>query len=89
MNTPQIKSISHPWQGHYMEPAFNGFVGFAVKKLFAQFLAETGENYISPKTPIDRMVDASTEADLAFAQRFVDWCVFQFGTPEQVFGDVE
>ena len=38
-------------------------------------------------TPIDRMIDKACGRDEVIAQRFIDWCLEQFGTPEQVFGD--
>lgn len=76
-------AITHPWQGHYMEPAFLGFVSFALKDLLDQFEAECGKLNLGT-TPIDRMIDEATGQDERELQRFIDWCVKQFGTPEDV-----
>lgn len=78
-------AIKHPYQGHYLEAAFLGFVSFASKDLIDQFEAESGKLNLGT-TPIDSMIDKATGQDQREAQRFVDWCVVQFGTPEQIEG---
>lgn len=75
--------IKHPYQGHYMEGAFLGFVSFAMNDLMPQFEAECGKLNLG-MSPIDRMIDEATGHDLKELQRFLDWCVVQFGTPEQI-----
>ena len=75
--------ITHPWQGHLMEPAFQGFVSFASQRLLDQYIAEVGQPNLGV-TPIDRMIDRATGNDIRELQRFIDWCVVQFGTPEQI-----
>jgi len=75
--------ITHPWREHYMEGAFLGFVSFAAENLLPQFEAECGKLNLG-KTPLDKMIDAATGHDLKEAQRFVDWCVVQFGTPDNL-----
>lgn len=76
-------NVTHPYQGHYMEAAFAGFVQFASRNLMDQFEAECGALSIAV-SPIDRMVDAATGREASEVQRFIDWCVTQFGTPEQI-----
>lgn len=76
-------NITHPYQGHYMESAFLGFVSFASKELMPQFEAECGAVSLA-SDPLGQMIDKATGHDAAEAQRFIDWCVLQFGTPEQL-----
>lgn len=75
--------IKHPYQGHYMEPAFLGFVSFASRNLQEQFVAECGEINLATDG-IGKMIDKATGHDVSEVQRFMDWCVVQFGTPEQL-----
>jgi hypothetical protein len=75
--------ITHPYQGHYMEPAFLGFVSFASKNLMAQFEAECGKVKLGT-SPIDRLIDKATGLDAHEAQRFVDWCVVEIGHPDEL-----
>ncbi|KFI27798.1 hypothetical protein CN97_00910 [Haematobacter massiliensis] len=75
--------LDHPWRDHYMEDAFLGFVSYASKELVAAFEADEGPLMLG-LTPIDAMIDKATGQDQREAQRFMDWCVKQFGTPEQV-----
>lgn len=75
--------ITHPYQGHHMEPAFLGFVSFASKDLMGQFEHECGKINLATRG-IDRMIDEATGHDVAEAQRFIDWCVTQFGRPEDL-----
>ncbi|MBO6755425.1 MAG: hypothetical protein JJ902_03805 [Roseibium sp.] len=76
-------TIQHPWKGHYMEGAFLGFVSFAASHLMKQFEAECGSIKLAT-SGIDRMIDEATGHDLAEVQRFVDWCVVQFGAPKDL-----
>lgn len=78
--------IKHPWQGDMMEGAFMAFVAFCMRNRLDEYLSETGDTF-TPGRGIDAMIDAATGADEAFAQRFVDWCLIQFGTPQQVHGE--
>lgn len=76
-------SVTHPYQGHYMEAAFVGFVLFAVRNLMDQFEAECGPLMLGASA-LDRMIDKATGHQAAEVQRFFDWCVTQFGTPEDI-----
>lgn len=76
-------SVTHPYQGHYMEGAFAGFVAFAAKDLMEQFEAESGPLRLGTSL-LDQMIDKATGHQEAEVQRFIDWCVVQFGTPEQI-----
>ena len=76
-------SINHPYKDHYMQAEFLGFVSFAVKELQEQYEAECGPVKLGT-SPMDRMIDKATGHDEAEAQRFIDWCVVQFGTPEKI-----
>ncbi len=76
-------SVTHPYQGHYMEGAFVGFVLFASKHLMEQFEAESGPLRLG-KSRLDQMIDKATGSQEAEVQRFFDWCVVQFGTPDQI-----
>ena len=75
--------ITHPWQGHLMEPAFVSFISFAAGHLLDQYIAETGQPNLDTSA-LGRMIDKATGQDVREMQRFVDWCVVQFGTPEQI-----
>ena len=68
-----------------MAPAFIGFVSFASKTpaMIEAFLAENPDCTIGT-TPLDRMIDKATGHDERVAQRFFDWCVDQFGRPEDL-----
>lgn len=68
-------NVTHPYQGHYMEGAFLGFVSYASKRLLHQYASDTLANVSSP------IPQSSAEREM---QRFIDWCVVQFGTPEQI-----
>lgn len=74
------------WDGHYMYPAFIGYVHFALSRAdaLAQFRVETGNTFQPALTSLDRMIDEATGRDLAFAQAFIDWCEKQFGTPSDI-----
>lgn len=76
-------TIIHPWQGHFMQPAFEGFVSFASRNLMDDFERESGPVNLGIST-IDQMIDAATGQRQSELQRFIDWCVTQFGTPEQI-----
>lgn len=76
-------AIHHPYQDHYLEPAFLGFVSFASKDLMDQFVEERGPINLD-MTALGGMIDEATGQKEHEVQRFVDWCVEQFGTPEQV-----
>lgn len=76
-------SVTHPYQGHYMEGAFAGFVAFASRHLMDQFEAESGPLRLGT-SPLDQMIDKATGRQAEEVQRFIDWCVTQFGTPEQI-----
>jgi|GEM_PF-4914923 len=76
--------ISYPWQNHYMESAFLGFVSYMAKDHMKRFYIETGEKHKPAYGNIEAMIDESTGANSAWAQRFIDWCVDQFGTPEDL-----
>lgn len=78
-----MSEITHPYQGHYMEAAFVGFMRFAAIHLMDQFYEDCGEPNLGA-TAIDRMIDKATGQDVRELQKFVDWCVVQFGTPEQI-----
>lgn len=78
-----MSAIKHPYQGHYMEAAFLGFVSYASKNLMDQYTAEQGPVSLGT-SPMDRMIDEATGQDAKEAQRFIDWCVTQFGTPDQI-----
>ena len=58
--------VTHPYQGHYMEPAFLGFVSFASKNLMAQFEAECGKVKLGT-SPIERMIDMKHSGSLTGA----------------------
>ena len=76
------------WDGHYMYPAFIGFVRFAASEpeMLKQYEAETGRLvYSPPKSAIDKMADEACGTDRAFVQSFSDWCETQFGTPANIF----
>ena len=68
-----------------MEAAFLGFLSFASKNLVDQYEEECGPINLSAGG-IDGMIDKATGRDMQEAQRFVDWCVGVFGTPEQITG---
>ena len=75
-------NIKHPYIGHYMEPAFMGFVSFASKHMLMTYFLEMGE----PDFDLDEMgevVEDPVKKEKE-VQRFVDWCLAQFGTPEQI-----
>ena len=74
--------IKHPYQGHYMEGAFLGFVMYAGKSMMEQYAAETA-------APVDEYIDVNDPRSDAELQNFIDWCVVQFGTPEQIEADDE
>jgi len=76
-------TITHPYQGHYMQDAFLGFVSFASKELVEQYEDECGLLKLG-STPMDKMIDKTTGHDEFEVQRFIDWCVVQFGPPEQI-----
>lgn len=78
-------NLTSPWEGDLMEPAFWGFVSFASKNLMDQYEHECGKIKIA-SGGIEKMIDQATGEDVREAQRFVDWCVEKFGSPEQVYG---
>lgn len=67
-----------------MAPAFWSFVSFAMKDLRPNFEAECGPLRLA-LDPLGHQIDKITGHGEAEAQRFVDWCVAQFGSPEQVY----
>lgn len=76
-------ALSHPYRGHYMEAAFMGFVGYSSCNLMAEFVAECGPIALGGSA-LERAIDAATGRDEAEVQRFLDWCVRRFGTPEEI-----
>lgn len=70
--------VTTPWDGHYMRPAFIAFVDYAAKHRLAEYRAETGDNYAVEGGHVFK---ESSVDDIAFAERFLLWCVAQFGTP--------
>ena len=77
-------AITHPWQGHWQEAGFTGFIRYMAKDHIDRFYEETGEKFIPSSGGINAMIDDATGANEALLQRFIDWCVVQYGTPEQV-----
>lgn len=77
-------AVSSPWDDDIMAPAFWGFVSFAMKDLLPQFESECGPLRLA-LDPLGHQIDTVTGHGETEAQRFVDWCVTQFGTPEQVY----
>lgn len=80
----EVMPITHPWQGHPMEPAFLGCVRWALGEpsVVERFREATGNVWTPGNTPIDRLVDNATGADREFMQSFVAWVAADiFGTP--------
>lgn len=72
------------WHDHYMLPAYLGFLHSALgdAAMLAQYRQQTGDEWTPGKTSLDRLIDKATGANLAFLQRFSDWCEREhFGTP--------
>lgn len=65
-----MSNVKHPYQGHIMEGDFLAFVIFAARDLMPQYKKEC--------EPVSQGDDA--------LQEFIDWCVVQFGTPDQIGG---
>lgn len=78
-------SVTHPYQGHLLQPAFEGFVSFAAKnrQLIGYFLDEHPECK-PPTGKLELMIDKATGRDKAVFQEFVNWCLKKFGTPDQI-----
>ncbi len=78
-------TITHPYQGHLLQPAFEGFVSFASKHddFIAAFLAEH-PGCLPPRSGFEAMIDKAAGRDEAVFQEFVNWCVGQFGTPDEI-----
>ena len=64
-------AVTSSWEGHYMEPAFKGFVVWAssTTKFIKEFEREAGQNYETGYV----------------AQDFVDFCETRFGRLQDVF----
>ena len=79
------QSVTHPYQGHYLQAAFEGYVHFVSTQPAAitAFLEEN-PGFSAPKSPMDAMIDEATGRNREWAQKFVDWCLVQFGTPEDL-----
>ena len=77
--------IAHPYQNHYMKEAFEGFVVWASKsdEMKEAFLSGHPE-IIFPSSGIERMIDKATDNDKRISQLFIDWCVVQFGLPDEI-----
>ena len=39
---------------------------------------------IFPSSGIERMIDKATDNDKRISQLFIDWCVVQFGLPDEI-----
>lgn len=82
-----MSKLKTSWDGHYMYPAFVGFVSFALQEpeILAQYRAETGDQYREPVSMLDKAIDEASGADLAFLQRFSGFCESRhFGTPDDL-----
>lgn len=77
--------IKHPYEGHLLEAAFSGFVNFASKddRMIDAFLIDHPE-CVPPRTVIERLIDEKAGKDKEIFQTFVDWCVEQFGPPDEL-----
>lgn len=75
-------AISHPYQGHWMEGAFLSFVGYASREMTKQFLDETGVRVPEVRI-INGVIDQNSVGTEEFTQKFIDWCVVQYGPPLQ------
>lgn len=72
------------WRDHIMEPAFLGFVYWALNdaEMLALYRQQTGDDWRPARTPFEKLIDEATRADLHFLQSFSDWCEREhFGTP--------
>ena len=66
-----------------MEGAFLNFVSYASTEMTKQFLDETGVRV--PKVHIvDGVIVEDADGTEEFTQKFIDWCVVQYGPPLQV-----
>ena len=54
-----MDGVKHPYQGHYMEPAFLGFASFAIKNLIDKFEAESGKLNLGGSA-LERAIDDVT-----------------------------
>lgn len=75
--------VTSPWDGDVRAQAFYDFVLYAARHLMWRFEEDCGPVDLG-SGPLDAMIDKSTGRSEHESQRFVDWCVEQFGTPEQV-----
>lgn len=78
-------TITHPYQGHLLQPAFEGFVSFASKHddFINAFLTEH-PGCRPPRGGLEAMIDKAAGRDKAIFQEFVNWCVTQFGSPDNL-----
>lgn len=79
-------AVSSPWDDDPLHaPAFWAFVRFASGNLMDEYVADCGEPNIAVGG-IEAMIDEATGHRDAELQKFVDWCLLQYGTPEDVYG---
>ncbi len=78
-------AISHPYQGHWMEDAFLRFVSYASKEMTRQFLDETGVRVPEVRVINGQIIENSVDTE-EFTQKFIDWCVVQYGPPSKLEG---
>lgn len=59
----------------YMRDAWVGFIRWVCSEpeAIAAFIEETGETYVAPNSPMDRLIDETTGRDVEFARRFIKW----------------
>ena len=59
----------------YMTPAWLGCIEWAIKRpgIVAQFRAETSNAWMPGVSPVDRLIDKSTDAEWEFIKAFVEW----------------
>lgn len=76
-------ALTSPWDDDFRAPAFWFFVGYALRHLVPQFEAECGKLNLATDA-LGAQIDKATGHGEAEVQRFIDWCVVQYGTPDQV-----
>ena len=80
-------TITSPWEGHPLEPAFWGCVrwGLGSDKLLMTYRAATGDEWRPGVSALEKLIDTAAGADSAFLQRFADWVADNvFGRPENL-----
>lgn len=60
-----------------------GFVGFASENLIDQYIEERGPISLD-MSGLGALIDEASGQQEHEVQSFIDWCVEQFGTPDQV-----